>query len=236
MEETISIVIPAYNEQDRIVETLDTASLSAAEEIVVVCDGKDDTAKLARQWASLHPRLKVVVYQAYFRLGKGGAFKEGVKRTKGDQIFLVDADFPVLTGFVKYFSNILDMTDLACLTGSRYSAGSIYHNQAFGRKILSGGYRRLANWLFKLDVRDFQCGFKAFKREPLLKVLPDLKCEGFAFDVELLLRLQKAYYIVAECPVEYYHKKGSKVRWRQVFGMLWELLQIRHDLKTSSKF
>lgn len=230
----VSIVVPAYNEQERILQTLRCMLFVPADEVVVVCDGRDDTAKLARdlrdKWKVENPEKKIVVYEAFYRLGKGGAFKEGVKRSHGEQVFLVDADFPVPFWSVGQFSKLLESYD--CVVGSRYSETSAYFGEPFGRMILSKGYRELANWMFQTDFKDFQCGFKAFRREPLLKVLDDMIIEGFAFDVDLLLRLKKAGYSVYEEPVEYRFSKHGKVGWRQVFGMFWELLQIRHEFSS----
>lgn len=225
----ISVIIPAYNEQNRIHYTLNALiNFSVAGEIVVACDGTDNTAEISRAYAENHPRSKILVYEAYRRLGKGGALKEGVKRSSGDEICFMDADLPVSPYCISQFSSMLEHYD--CAVGDRFGVESWYHHQPLGRKILSSGYRRLANWILKTKVDDFQCGFKIFRREPLLKVLPDVKCEGFSFDTELLMRLTKANYTFVEMPVEYYYRKGSKVKIGQVFEMFWDLLQIRRDL------
>lgn len=224
----ISLVVPAYNEEDRIELALILSITTEAEEIIVVADGQDKTAEIVDRlipiYRKVHGRtLKLVKSEK--RLGKGGAFLEGVKAAIGDQVFLVDADFPVPTRYVRLFRDLLQEFD--CVIGSRYSPASEIIGQPFSRRVLSLGYRRFVNWLFDLGLNDYQCGFKAFRRNALDQILPLMQCRGFAFDVELLIRLSRAGCTIAQCPVRWEYGRESKVSWRQVIGMFCELLRIR---------
>lgn len=221
----ISLVIPAFNEELRIQSCLKKA-LSVADEVIVVIDGSDRTWERVADIAYLDPRVKLLEFG--HRLGKGGAFAAGAKIARGSTIFLVDADFPVPPNYVKLFADLLQ--DFDCVVGSRYSAKSTVIGQPLTRRILSLGYRRLSNLLFNLDLEDYQCGFKAFRKRSLKKVLSELQCVGFTFDVELLIRLAKAGCKIAQCPVPWTYGRGSKVSGRQVIGMFLELLEIKHNI------
>lgn len=218
----ISLVVPAYNEEDRIGRAVSLA-LTVADQIIVVADGRDRTAEIVREeWQA---DSRVLLIESPYRLGKGGAFLEGVKAATGDQVFLVDADFPVPTRYVRLFTDLLQEFD--CVIGSRYSPASEIIGQPFSRRVLSLSYRRFVNWLFDLGLNDYQCGFKAFRRNALDQILPLMQCRGFAFDVELLIRLSRAGCTIAQYPVRWKHGRDSKVSWRQVLGMFCELLRIR---------
>jgi glycosyltransferase involved in cell wall biosynthesis len=221
----ISIVIPAYNEEARIEVTLSKA-LTVADEVVVVADGTDRTAQIVKIVKTLiKDPERLVLVESSCRLGKGGAFILGFQVSSGDNVFLVDADFPVDVSYVRYFSHMLRACDV--VIGCRHSKHSHVYGQPLSRKLLSFSFRVLCNTLFRLGLQDYQCGFKAFRRDVLDLVLPQMKTVGFAFDVELLVRIVGNDFTVAEFPVGYQYGKGSKVTWKTLIEMLLELWAVK---------
>jgi len=219
----ISLIIPAYNEEKRI-ERAAWLALNVADQVIVVADGYDKTADVVKTLDD--KRIELVVSK--YRLGKGGAFLKGFEAAAGDQIFLVDADFPVEISYVPHFSELLNSYDI--VIASRYSRNSLIVGEPFLRRILSLGFRLICKILFHQPIEDFQCGFKAFRREALDVISPQMHIKGFAFDVELLLRAIRQDFKIVQVPVIWKYGKGSKVKWRQILEMAKELWQLHQYL------
>jgi len=211
-----SVVIPAYNEAKLIASCIQRCT-SFIDEIVVVADGTDHTADIAEKYGAL-------TVTSPHRLGKGGAFKQGVQATSGECILLLDADFPVLPEDVISIMSFLSQYDI--VIGSRYVEGASVNGQSYHRKMLSLGFRTLCNSLFHLQISDFQCGVKAFQRHVILSLLRNLSTVGFAFDVELLVKAHQYGYTLHEYPVTWNTYTYSKVGWKHVFEMGKDVLQL----------
>jgi glycosyltransferase involved in cell wall biosynthesis len=224
----ISIIIPAYNEQDRIELALIVSIEAEPQEIVVVANGQDNTAQIVQELIPIYKKvhgINLKLVRSEKRLGKGGAFFEGVKEAKGDKIFLMDADLPVELHLVKSFAALLEAYDI--VIGSRYMKGSIVLREPLLRRMLSQGYRNLCKLLFHIPIKDSQCGFKAFRRSVLLSLMDKVKTKGFSFDLELLLRSLECGFTILELPVTWHYSSGSKVGIKQALEMFKETLRIR---------
>ncbi len=222
-----SVIVPAYNEERRI-ELCLIWCLNLFDEVIVVCDGTDRTAEIVKFYSVLDDRVFLV--NSPKRLGKGGAFKRGFESAVGDLIFLVDTDCPVPSRFVCMFECCLEKADV--VVGSRYLPGSrIVGGFPRVRRLLSDGYRGLCRFVLDCDLSDFQCGFKAFRKEVLESVLPEMVCCGWGFDVELLARVLGLGCVVAEVPVTWRYDGLSKVGLGTPFEMLRDLGKVRHALK-----
>jgi len=215
----ISIVVPAYNEEKRIARTIYMA-LYVADEVVVVADGSDETSNIVETLKSHFSNVKLV--DSNRRLGKGGAFFAGAEKSLGDKVFLVDADFPVSPLYVPLFVQMLDEYDI--VVGVRKSIG-----EPFSRKLMSRGYKSLVKVLFRLPVKDTQCGFKAFRRNVLENLNGEVKTTGYSFDLELLIKALKLGFTVKEIPVEYHYGGNSKVSWKDIYEMTKETFKIHRD-------
>ena len=113
----ISLVIPAYNEEDKIETTLSNYSnLFQDQEIIVVCDGTDNTQNIVRELSKKYPNIKLLNFEK--RLGKGGGIIEGFKAAKGERIGFVDADESVEPDDVMKMFNLL--SDVDGVISSRY--------------------------------------------------------------------------------------------------------------------
>ncbi|MBR9677730.1 MAG: glycosyltransferase family 2 protein [Nanoarchaeota archaeon] len=220
----ISFLVPAYNEEKKIVKTLERI-IGFAEgyckkyEVIVVCDGVDGTAKRARSFK----KVKVLGFKT--RLGKGGALVKGFEASRGEVIVFLDADLSTPPKYVKKLVGALDSSDV--VIGSRYLKNSRI-NIPFKRLIASRGFNFLVRLFTGLNVNDTQSGFKAFKRSALESVFP-LRVTGFSFDVELLKKLKGKGFSMKEVPVEWVHDPDSKMTYSKALAMFRDLLRIVVD-------
>jgi len=194
----VSIIIPAFNEEERLPKLLfwlcPVAEVSGYE-VLVACDGSTDhTREIAKAW-----RTKPI--GSTERLGKGGGIIKAAKEAQGETIMTMDVDFPhplLISYYYGYF--------IGC--GADFLIGKRSANESFTR--------RLASWLFKEytealfgSLPDTQSGFKIINRELFLKVADDITIKGYAWDVELCLRLKELGLKIEEMPFD--SKSGSKV-------------------------
>ena len=232
----ISIIVPAYNEERRIEQTLKDfkAGLQAYGkdfEIIVVCDGvKDRTAEIARGYAD-----KVLEFPE--RLGKGGGVLEGFKAAKGDIVGFTDADNSLKVDQFLRLLDEMERTGAGCVIADRKSKESmIMESQYLLRRFASEAFNfMMTRALFGLRVKDSQCGGKVFKREYIDRVAPDMVCHGFEFDVELLWRLKKAGCEIKEVPVVWKDDKGSKFSFKYIPSMFFNLMKVRLGLYKKNK-
>lgn len=218
---TLSLVIPAYNEEARLPELLDALARGASPavekagmtllESLVVDDGStDDTRAMLRAAAAEDPRLRPVLDYDTNR-GKGAAFAAGVARARGDYVLLADADLSTpVDELHKLTAAIRSGADLAI--GSRAVSGAIVERGPVHRKLLGAGFNRTVRALTGLRLHDTQCGFKLIPTGVARRLLAGQSCEGFAFDVELLMKADRAGLRIAEVPVLYLHDSRSRVR------------------------
>jgi Glycosyltransferases, probably involved in cell wall biogenesis len=225
----ISVIIPAYNEEARIEQTLIdySAGLSTrgAYELIVVCDGsKDRTAEIARKYAR--------VLEFSHRLGKGGGVIEGFKAAKGEIVGYADADNSLKVDQFLRLLDEMDRTGAGCVIADRKSRESmILESQYLARRLASESFNFLfSRALFGLKVRDSQCGGKVFLRENIDRILPQLACTGFEFDVELLWRLMKDGCTIVEVPVTWKDDKQSKFGFKYIPSMFFSLMKVRLGL------
>lgn len=203
-----SLIIPAYNEEKRIGPFLDhlKENLSSEWEIIVVCDGNDRTADIAR---SYNDKFKVL--ESQHRLGKGGAILEGFKASKGDIVGYVDADGAIsVSEVLKVFSHVSGDCDVA--VGSRWLKNSkVIVRQPLLRIILGRLYHYMAFAILGLSTKDTQCGIKAFKANTLNKILPQVTLKNLSFDTAILYHCRKFGSKIAEIPIAWSDVEGSKV-------------------------
>lgn len=221
----LSVVVPAYNEGDRILENLleiaDTlASFSTSWEIVVVDDGSTDATRAAASRAQVHvPALRVLSYPR--NRGKGFALRYGAGHARGDCIVFLDADLELHPKQLPVLLEILNRQDADFVIGSKRHPESPDPDpaQAFpwSRRVLSELYCLLVTLLFRLPVRDTQAGMKLFRRQVLSEVLPAVRTTRFAFDLDVLVHAHRAGYHVAEAPVAArFLRTSSRLKLRDV--------------------
>ena len=218
---TLSLVIPAYNEEARLpalLEVLGTSAASAVRrsgmelvEVLIVDDGSTDRSReMLEVAAGRDARLKPVLDFEENR-GKGAAFAAGVERARGDYVLLADVDLSTpLDELPKLTVAIREGADIAI--GSRAVAGAVVERGPLHRKVLGKAFNRAVRLLIGLRLRDTQNGFKLFPTNAAKRLLAEQRCPGFAFDVELLMRADRAGLRIAEVPITYLHDSRSSVR------------------------
>lgn len=210
----LSVVVPAFNEAERLPETIRTLLSRLAErpgisEVVVVDDGSTDaTVELAR--GLFEGRADCSVVELDRHQGKGAAVRAGVVHATGARIVFMDADLATDLDDLERVMFALDDADV--VLGSRRVAGSQVEGFTVIGRLAHGGFTRLARLVTGVPVADFQCGFKAF-RGPVAKAVFDLVEErGFAFDVEVLAVAHRMGFRIVEVPVRWRSVGGSHVR------------------------
>ena len=222
-----SIIVPAYNEADRIKSVLMSyASKFSGQEIIVVFDGQDNTSHIVEDVAKDCPDIRLLTFHK--RLGKGGAIIEGFKASRGDRIGFVDADGSVSSKDLKDMFEILGDVD-GVIASRRLAASRIIVNQPFRRKYASKAFNILIRTIFGLPFSDTQCGAKVFMRKPIFDIIDELETRGFEIDVEILWKLKNKGYRVVEYPITWSHSEGSKFKLSHSFSMFFSLIKIRSE-------
>jgi glycosyltransferase involved in cell wall biosynthesis len=223
-----SLVIPAYNEENRIRPLFDAIGHFDGE-LIVVCDGTDGTAQVVDEIARRRTDLTIRCLTFDHRLGKGGGVFAGLSAARAPLVGFFDADGS--TSITEMQRLFLRLADNDGAIGSRWIAGStLTVRQGLLRRLESRGFNLLIRLLFGLEFSDTQCGAKVFRKSALDHVLPFMVSRGFEFDVELLWRLRRAGSRVAEVPIEWQNKGDSHVRKRDMMRMVAGLFRVRLGL------
>ena len=230
-----SIVIPAYNEERRIGRTLEDYSKKLSKksyELIVICDGcTDNTVNIVNKYRKKNNKIKLFVLP--HRLGKGGGVYYGLSKSRGDVLGFVDADNAVRPEEFLKLLNAIEDTD--CVIASRRIKNSRMlippksRLWVFSMRLLSRIFNIfVVNLVFRLGVKDTQCGAKIMKRYVYEKIKNELKISGFEFDVELLWRIKANGYKIKEVGVVWRHDLESKSKILNSFNMLFSLLKRRY--------
>lgn len=230
----LSVVIPAYKEEERIVHTLRSTheflqSQGYEYEILVVVDGSpDNTAGVVGELSQSIPQLRLINNPENH--GKGYVVKQGMLAATGDIRVFMDADNSTaidhIANFLPYFEQGFDG-----VIGSRRIAGShITVHQPWFRDFLGGVFRLIVHTLVPLRVTDSQCGFKAFTAAASEKIFPKQTISRWAFDVEILAIARQMSMKVQEAPVTWVNDTASTVRFSGMVRMLFEVAQVRLNL------
>jgi uncharacterized protein (TIRG00374 family) len=221
----VSVVLPAYNEEDtiettvqRTLETLASFLPTGSFEVIVAEDGcEDHTPEIADQLAAADSRVRHVHSEQ--RLGRGGALEQAFAAADGDVLAYLDTDMATDMRHLEELIERVRDGSADVVTGSRWLPDSDADRPA-ERSIPSRGYNFLVRLVLRSGLRDHQCGFKAMSREAFDDLSPAVEDEHWFWDTELLVRAQRSGYDVAEFPIEWTPKSDSKVDLvRDVLGM-----------------
>jgi dolichyl-phosphate beta-glucosyltransferase len=229
---TYSIVLPAYNESERIAATIERIFAFAAQrgwqtEIIVVNDGsRDDTAEVVRRCAATRPGVRLL--QNPGNRGKGYSVRHGMLQAQGEVLLFSDADLssPIAEA-EKLFAAIAAGADIAI--GSRWLKTELQlRRQPLYRQLLGRVFNLALRLILGLQFEDTQCGFKAFSRHAARALFPLQKIERWGFDPELLYLAERLHLRVEEVPVAWAHREGTRINpLRDGMRMFGEMLQIR---------
>ena len=231
----VSVVFPAYNEAttleaavEKVTQTLNEFTRSY--EIIIAEDGSTDgTDKLAAALAEKYPFVKHIHGEK--RLGRGAALKNAFKQSSGEVLVYMDLD---LATDVKHLKSLVDAVEYEgydFATGSRLLSESKVKRSGT-RHLASRTYNFMVRALLGSEVKDHQCGFKAFRREPLLQLLDEVGANHWFWDTEILVRAYRRGYKIKEIPVSWKGGRETKVRLLQdSLNMGWQILSLWWHLK-----
>jgi dolichyl-phosphate beta-glucosyltransferase len=233
----LSIIIPAYNEAQRLPRSLQVISAFLNEigwsdqtEVIVVDDGSEDQTIASVQPFKDHwPQLSIITMP---HRGKGAAIKAGVKHATGDFVFFCDADLSMpIDEIVKFLPP--QGPDCQIIIGSREAPGAKRYNEPVYRHLMGRIFNRLVQLLVLPGIQDTQCGFKCLQRGVAAALCAEQRLTGMSFDVELLALAKLHGFTIAEIPIDWYHERDSRVRPVQdSLNMLREVFAMRRRLKT----
>jgi dolichyl-phosphate beta-glucosyltransferase len=230
----LSVVIPAYNEEQRLGPNLGPVLAFLAQhypdyELIIVDDGSTDATAATVQTAIVgERRARLITYMP--NRGKGYAVRTGVAASRGEIVLFMDADLATPLDEIPHILGQLEATRADIVIGSRGLPQATI-------RVKPSPFRRFASWLFDQikyalvglrDLADTQCGFKVF-RGPIARQLFALgKVDRFMFDVEILFLAERTGLMIREMPVAWADQPGSKVRFLEgVINMFRDLWRIR---------
>lgn len=227
-----SIVIPAYNEQARILATLESVVSCIRQrdwsaEVVVVNDGsRDGTADVVRAFAADAPEVRLLENPG--NRGKGYSVRSGLLQAFGEVVMFTDADLSApIEEAEGLFDAIAEGADIAIgsrwLERTRQTIRQPLYRQFFGRC-----FNAVTRIVMGLSFADTQCGFKAFTRAAAQTVFQLQTIEGWGFDPEILFIALKRGYRIEEVPVSWAHDERTRISYlKDGFQMLEDIAHVR---------
>ena len=235
---TLSIIIPAYNEEKTIAELLQRvldANLGEGidRELIVVNDcSTDSTGRIVQSFIAAHPQAPITYLVHDRNQGKGMAVRTGIQAVTGDYVVMQDADLELdPNDFARMLPHLLS-GQYRVVYGSRFLAeenSHTYFSYQLGGKFLSV----MTNLLYDQRITDEPTCYKMFDAG-LLKSIP-LNCKGFEFCPEVTAKVSRLGYKIKEVPIRYYPRsieEGKKLRLRDGLKAIGTLLKYRFWKKT----
>ena len=231
----LSIIIPAYNEENRLPKTLTEVDKYLKKqtyeyEIIVVSDGsKDNTAKVVRNLQSQIKNLRLIDNKENH--GKGFVVRQGIMEAKGDYRLFTDADNSTSVDQVEkllpFFKQGYDI-----VIGSRDIKGAVLDPpQPFHRRLVGNIFNLMVQIIVGLwGIWDTQCGFKVLSVKAASDIMPRCRIDKFAFDPEILKVGKKLDYKIKEVPIRWVNDLESRVKLKSMVKMGFDLLKIRWNL------
>ncbi len=227
--DTLTIVIPIYNEARTVLQVLDLLRElqlvnDISKEIILVDDcSTDDSAAVVRAYAGAHPALRLRLLEHATNQGKGAALRTGIREATGDYVIVQDADLeydpeeynllikPVLKGFADV------------VFGSRFMGGQPHRILFFWHSIGNAVLTFLSNMTTDLNLTDMETGYKLFRRDILQGL--DLRENRFGFEPEVTAKVARVPGVrIYEVGISYYgrtYAEGKKIGWRDGFRALY---------------
>jgi hypothetical protein len=231
----VSVVFPAYNEADALEAAVEKVTKALNEfarsyEIIIAEDGSTDgTDKLAAALAERYPFVKHIHGEK--RLGRGTALKNAFKQSSGEVLVYMDLDLATDLKHLKTLVGAVEFEGYDFATGSRMLPQSNVERSST-RNIASKTYNFMVRALLGSKVKDHQCGFKAFRREPLMKLLDEVGAGHWFWDTEILVRAYLRGYKIKEIPVSWRGGRETKVRLlKDSLNMFWQAFSLWWRLK-----
>ena len=222
----ISVIIPAFNEEQTIEQVVRTvSSLPIEKQIILINDGSTDGTYTVLE--ELRATYEMTVVHCQENRGKGFAIRSGLPYVKGEVVVIQDADMELAPADLTELVKPLENENVHVVYGSRFLNGrgnASLHNFIANRILAT-----YTNFLYGCRITDESTGYKAFSAELITRL--ELTCEGFEFCPEVTAKILRAGYRIYEVPVSYFprtKKQGKKLRfWSDGFFAAWTLLKYR---------
>jgi hypothetical protein len=230
----VSVVFPAYNEVDYIEPAVQKTAQALKEltnsfELIIAEDGSTDgTAERSEELAQKYPYVKHIHGEK--RLGRGTALTNAFKQSSGEVLVYMDLDLATDLKHLKQLVDAITHEGYDFATGSRMMPESKVE-RTLRRSLTSKFYNFMVRAILGSKLRDHQCGFKAFKREPTLQLLDEITDRHWFWDTEIFVRAARKGYKIKEIPVEWKSGRKTKVNLtkdsynmgKQVLKLWWKL-------------
>jgi dolichyl-phosphate beta-glucosyltransferase len=238
---TLTIVIPAFEEEKKIARDVESAALFLAShsirgEVVVTDDGSSDQTATRAAGVAIPPGVHRTVLRSDSHRGKGSAVRTGILASRGEYVMFADSGLTIpfdnaLTGL-----RLLQEENCDIAHGSRELQGSIIRkDRDWDRKIFSRCFHALVVCCMQVppSLSDTQCGFKVYRGDVARQLYAECTTDGFMFDIEIILRAIRHGYRIAEFPVEWSCDRDSRLGVRQSsVAILRELYALRRTVLT----
>lgn len=232
---SLSIVVPAYNEEQRLPNTLERVLAWIAQrnfslcELIVVDDGsRDQTEAIVTNFAQTHACVRLLSNPD--NRGKGYAVRQGMLKAQGEWILYTDADLSAPIDEFEKLSRAACENQAAVVIGSRAVDRSLVEVHQPALRELSGRcFNLVMRAITGLPFRDTQCGFKLYRADAAREIFSRQRQDGFSFDVEDLVIARKLGIRTVEVPVRWANVQGTKVGLHQGIQSFVDLLKIRLD-------
>ncbi len=234
-EPLITILIPAYNEELRLPQTLERvvtfveSSREPLDVLIVDNNSRDATRQIAEDYAA---RIPFVHVEEQPIQGKGAAVRKGVFAAQGRYVFICDADLAMpIEELPRFYPAALGGTYHIAI-GSREAEGAHRYDEPWYRHVMGRGFNLIVRLLAVPGIQDTQCGFKSFRRDIARELFAAQTIDGFAFDVEILAIARRRGYPILEVGIPWYYGEASTVNpLRDTVRMFREVLNIRRNLR-----
>lgn len=229
----LSIVIPVYNEQDRINEKLPeiiTFCKNNIEkyEIIFVNDGSTDQTETAIETIAFQEKIDIRLITLSKNMGKGYAVKTGMLEATNRYILFMDIDLSTPLAEAIRFSTLLDWSGADIIIGSRNLRDSRVRRENLIRGALGKLFPFITNHILDLNITDTQCGFKMFRNQAARQVFSKQTINRWGFDAEILYIARKQNLLIKEIGVTWNNDSRSKVNLLTApIQMIKELFEIK---------
>lgn len=232
MHPYLAIIVPAYNEEARMLPTLERlaeylAGQSYTWTVTVVSDGStDSTNQVVTDFAATHPGFGLLAYQP--NRGKGYAVRKGMLEVPGELILFSDADLAAPIEEVEKLLPAIKMGAAIAIGSRPLKESNLEIRQPWYREMMGRMFNKAVQMLAVKGLQDTQCGFKVFRKDVAVDIFSRCKLDKFGFDFESLMIARDLGYPIAEIPIRWRHQEGSKVRLlRDGTRMLSDLVKLR---------
>lgn len=211
----LSVVIPAYNEEKRLPDTIRRVEQYLSEqnytwELLVVDDGSKDRTVEVAQAAFGSPNSRVQKNPR--NMGKGATVRNGMLAARGDYRLFSDADLSTpIEEVEKLLKAVLEGGYQVSIGSRALKESKLEKRQPLYREMMGRTFNLIVQTIALGGIKDTQCGFKLFTREAAEKVFPEQELPGFSFDVEILVLARSHGYRIAEIPVRWIDSPASRV-------------------------